>query len=174
MLRILCRNQSLKGFTLLELLIVIAIIGIASAIIISGFTVGQVSREIEVAAREFATVVREAQSYALNGRQPSASVDPCLYGVSWGNGGSSYNIIYRDKNGCAAAAVSTFSSHTLQRGVTFNTASSSFFFTVPHATLSPAPAGGNYRVTVRKAGQSRSVCVYPSGNVTDVSGTVCP
>ena len=165
-------KKSVRAFTLIELLIVISIVGAISAVVLTSFGSGQTRRELEVGAREFATVIREAQNYALSGKKLPGGGDPCVFGITWG--GTSYDIIYKDEAGCGSASVTTLSSHTLQRGVVFLTASSSFFFTLPHANLSPVPGGGSYGITLRKGSQSQTVCVYTNGSVTDVSGSTCP
>lgn len=160
-----------KGFTLIEVLIVVAIVAIASGILLAGSGNGRTNREVETAAREFAGVVREAQSYALSGKQVVADTIPCRSQVSWG--GSSYTLTYWYKNGSGTCdQTSVLATYTLKKGVTFSN-SSSFYFTLPHAGLSFG--SGNVSAGFSKQSSSHIVCVYgPAGRIIDRAGTTCP
>lgn len=84
---------SMSGFTLIEVVIVIAIVGISSGIILASMTSSQrVERETETAARKFAALVREAQNDALTGKQLVASTDPCYYQIGWGEGRTLFSM----------------------------------------------------------------------------------
>lgn len=85
-----------KAVTLVELLAVIAIIGIMSAVGIVSLNSGKTSVKLQAAQREVASIIKLAQSYALQGKTVTYSgeiITPCGYGVIFVNS-TSYEIFY--------------------------------------------------------------------------------
>ncbi|MBI2439215.1 MAG: prepilin-type N-terminal cleavage/methylation domain-containing protein [Candidatus Moranbacteria bacterium] len=177
-------SKTKKGVTMVEIMIVVAIISIVTTISISLLGNGRTLRELETNAREFAGVVREAQNYALTGKAVTgsgipATAVPCFYVLSWS--GSTYTLTHVYKNsvsvpcdiGGPSASVGVY---TLKNGVTFNSASS-FYFSLPHAKLSFN--SGSVAAPLGKGGFSHTVCVYATDSasvlVNDYPSTaVCP
>lgn len=163
-------KKTLNGFTLIELLIVIAIISILSVIVLVSLGDGRAKKELETNANEFAGVVREAQNYALTGKQAVSGTTPCGYQISWS--GSSYSITYRSINASGVCvADSTLAEYFLKNGVVFN-GSDSFTFNLPYADLSFG--SGTKTIIFTKQSLSHAVCVYGGGRTIDVTGATCP
>lgn len=162
----------LHGFTLIETLVIMAIIGVASAVALAGFGGGRIDRELEASAREFASTVREAQNYALTGRQLTPGTDPCRYQTSWGGG--QYTLTYFANVGGACGSNTVFATYPLKGGVTFNGAGS-VSYSPPHAT-NDIPAAGSRLILLTKNSQYYSVCLYKNGRVLDQAGqlSTCP
>ena len=69
-----------RGFTLIEIMVVMAIIGIVTAVTIVSFGSGKERKAVEGQARKVAAAIREMQNYALTGKQIGTNV-PCKFGV---------------------------------------------------------------------------------------------
>ncbi len=68
-----------RGFTLIEMVICVAIIGILTAIMIPNYGAFDSTALLESEAYEIATSIREAQVYSLSAR--TAGGDPYAYGI---------------------------------------------------------------------------------------------
>ena len=80
-----------KGFTLIELMTAIAVIGIVSAVVLVNLNAGKKQKDIERAAQKLVLDIRKAQNYSLS---PTAS-NVCVYGVKI-NSAVDYIIYYND------------------------------------------------------------------------------
>jgi len=146
-----------KGFSLMELLIVIAIIGIMTAVLLVNLSGSRSQKQVEAAAREVAAAIREAQNNALTGKNVTTG---CSYIFTYNSGSSSYGI-----SSCSNI------NYTLSNGVIFNNGNN-FTFSVPFGTVS-----GGYAtpIVIRKGTSQYTICVNSAGNVTEKSGnTLCP
>lgn len=162
-------HDNLRAFTLIEVVVVMAIISIMTGVIMVSFGSGRTQKELETNAREFASVVREAQNYALTGREAIADTTPCSFGIAWSGG--NYNVSYVYKTGGACTQSSIVGSYSLKNGVTFDNAGS-FNFSLPHASLSFA--SGSRPAVLTKQSLSHVVCTYAEGRVLDQPGSACP
>lgn len=157
------------GFTLIEVVAVLAIIGVTSSVLLVRVLNQRVPRDLENSARLVAGVFREAQNFALTGHQVVAGSDPCGYDVSWG--GTTYGIVYRYKNAAGACALSTpLVSYTLENGVVFS-GSGGYSFSLPHASVN---FSGTTTTTLSKSSTNHVVCTYASGLINDRAGSSCP
>ena len=166
------RQKNPRAFTLIEVMVVLAIIGIMTVLVVTSLGNGRVQRELETNAREFAAVVREAQNYALTGKQFVAGTTPCFFSVS--GGGAGYTLTYGYKNvGTGACSETSPVNYALKNGVTFSGAVDTVPFTLPHATLDIV--AGSKSATFIKSSTYHKVCVYADGRITDYAGNaVCP
>lgn len=169
-------RKNLPAFTLIELVMVMAIIGILASVAMVSFTDGRIRKDIETNAHEFAAVVREAQNYALTGRQLVSGTTPCFYRITLG--GTNYTFDYRYKNAAGACGVSFTVQHTLKSGVTLESDDASLSFTPPFADIfdgngDPVASGGNVRVEFSKSSKLYAVCIYADGRVLETANATC-
>jgi len=165
-------KKNLQGLTLIELLIVFAIISIVSAIVLLNFSTNRSQKQVEMAAREVSGVFHEAQNYSLTGKQAVPGTSPCKFTVSWA--ASSYSIVYWYKDASGNCVLqSNFRTYVLSNGVTFSNSNNldTSGFTLPHAATL---FGSTLAVNLVKSGYYRSVCVSTSGLISEVSGQSCP
>jgi prepilin-type N-terminal cleavage/methylation domain-containing protein len=153
------RNPSSRsGFSLIELLVVAAIIGIVTAIVIVGLTTHKDQKDAENAALVAASKVREAQSAALTGRQYLANTTPCSYRVAWGTTNITNTYIYKDGSGnCTQSSV--MNTAILPGGAAFS-GSGTIDFVLPHGAIV-----SDYTLAIQKNAASRVVCVKTQGLV---------
>lgn len=140
-----------KAFSLIELITVIAIIGIMTGIAVVSLTPAKTSAKLDAAGREVASAIKLAQSYALQGKVAGGSV-PCGYGVYADEDMTGYRIFYLLKGGSdncedlnnsssdinSADKTSKISeAYTLKDGVKFSSDSkkSWVYYSVPHGNM---------------------------------------
>lgn len=160
------RRIRTPGFTLIEVVIVIAIIGITSALVLVTLSGQRQARNLERAAREVMATLREAQNYALSGRAGAINENNTYYGVNI-NAGVSYSVV---------SSSGTIGSYTLKNGATF-TSASLVRFLLPRGDvyIGGTALSGSHRISLTNAGLNRHLCVYSTGRILDngTSGT-CP
>lgn len=163
------RKNNFRAFTLIEMLVVMAIVGIMTTVIVASLGSGRTKRELETNAREFASTVREAQSYALTGKQAIGGGSACAFSVTW-MGSSTYKLGSTPSGSCGAIPTSIVS-YSLKNGVTlsnFGTIS----FKLPWAAV---VSGGGSKVIFSKSSNTHSVCINVEGKITDqVGSSSCP
>jgi prepilin-type N-terminal cleavage/methylation domain-containing protein len=161
------KNKSRSAFTLIELLVVVSVIGITTTIVLSNWSGNRVAQNLDNSAREVEAVIRETQNAALTGVQVSVGDRPCGFRVAWT--GSTYTVTYRYKDaGGTCNQSSQLNSRTLANGVVFNNVSN-FEFTLPYGMVS-----ANQTIVLTRQSSYRAICVYTSGRILNVSGSVCP
>jgi prepilin-type N-terminal cleavage/methylation domain-containing protein len=161
-------NIHFRAFTMIELLIVVAILGITASVVFTNSSGSRTTQYLDNAGREVEAVIHQAQNAALTGVQLTSGDRPCGYRVTWA-AGSAYSVMYRYKNGSGVCnQSSTLSTHTLQNGVVFDN-DGTVEFTLPHGTVA-APA----TIRLARQGVFQMVCVSAAGRIVTVSGSVCP
>src|SRR3989338_8872679 len=166
-IQVLKTKKNGAGFTLIEVMVVVALMGIMAALSIVSLESGRIERELEANAREFVGIVREAQNYALTGRQIGGNTT-CSFSVAWA--ASAYSLRYTPSGNCAASPT-LIASYALKNGVAFSNADA-LSFSLPHAALNFG--AGSKKATFTKQSRNYVVCIYADGRISDQRGTVCP
>jgi prepilin-type N-terminal cleavage/methylation domain-containing protein len=171
-------SKNLKAYTLIEALVVVAIIAIVTSIILVSYSNSRRTQQLEGAAREVEAAVREAQSYALTGYQGVVGTDPCRFEVAWS--GTTYSVTYWYKStsddSCTGADPLVLGSYAVRNGVAF-TSGGSFSYTPPYATASFDSNDGVVEsrvVPLTFSGSFQAVCVYDNGLINNRTGASCP
>ncbi|MEI8343740.1 MAG: prepilin-type N-terminal cleavage/methylation domain-containing protein [Candidatus Moraniibacteriota bacterium] len=164
-------GQSRKGFTLIEVLIVIVIIAIMTGVISTNLSKNKGTSEVEIAALQTVAQLRSLQNDAINGKSIE-TITACQFLFEIANGAKLYTSTFKD---CATSAVigtpiSTYFSAKKENGsVTSNLAS--LYFTSPLGgvnftlgSINPATGEGQIILT-SSAGDVFYVCVTTSGNI---------
>jgi prepilin-type N-terminal cleavage/methylation domain-containing protein len=171
-----CKPSKFKsGFSLIELMIVIALIIIMTGVLLVNQNKNKAQQEVESSARQVAAQLRSLQNEALNGKQienPSGSgtynivcnfkFDSPSLDSSITNTG--YDISYASCSDGSVISSGTqkIKLNTGKGNVTMNTASVSF--SAPWGAVSSAS-----EVTLTDAGNKAYVCVCSSGNIFDTT-----
>ena len=172
--RPLFHDRSLRGFTLVELMVVMAMTAIMISVTLVSLGDARDQKVVEGEARKFAATIREAQNYALTGKQFVSGRVTCSVGIdSIDEGDEDYRVRYSYRNGidCSSGALGDqFIANTLANSVTFSSTTNAFSFSVPRGETGLA---STLQVQLNKGSATYSVCVYPTGRVEDKSGTSC-
>jgi prepilin-type N-terminal cleavage/methylation domain-containing protein len=165
-----------RGFTLVELMVVMAMTAIMISVTIVSLSGSRDRKVVEGEARKFAAVVREAQNYALTGKQFISGRVTCRVGISdIASLDETYDVSYTYRSGadCTAAPSSAvFVTNTLSSGVTFSSTTSAFNFSVPRGETG---LGSTLQVQLNKGSATYSVCIYRTGRVEEQMGSgACP
>lgn len=155
------------GFTLIEVMIAVAIIGIVSAMILVSSAGQRQARNLELSVREVMAALRESQNYALSGRTSGIGVNNTYYGVQIASA-TSYSVV---------ASSGVIANYTLKSGVTFSSGATTIAFTLPRgdALQGGVPIAGSYRISLVRGAGTRYICIYPSGQIHDNGFTAaCP
>ena len=166
-------NIILRGYTLIELLMVIAITSIVSTVIINSFSTSRIKGDLDAAGREVVTIMRQAQNDALTGRQYIANKQPCRFQVSWDTSTYTNTFWYLDASGVCNTS-SVIKSYTLKNNTVFSS-TDNLYFTPPHGTAFFTNAAAASSATeITKEGSSQVVCVYATGLINSYVGSTCP
>lgn len=163
-----------RGFTTLELLTVIAIIGIMSSVLFVSLSPQKTSKELENAARQFTTDVKALQRSVLNGTSPSGVTEiVCGHGI-YTNGTNEYKLFVKTKTSdaggnCLDVSYSRnfspgdeYRTQTFDSGVTITpTPTRSLYFQVPNAKV----YGGGTTFTFGKGGEVCDVEISSTGEI---------
>lgn len=184
-----------KGFTLVELVVVMAMTAIMIAVTITSLSGARDKKAVEAEARKFAATIREMQNYALTGKvffhdhDSNPATDPiprvvCGVGIdSIDVDNSTYLISYPYRTGTSCADSPEFSElpgvNNLSNGVRFSSTTDAFYFRVPRGDLmnrSSVAITTPRLIVLHKNTADYSVCVYPGGGVTETVGVLgsCP
>lgn len=167
-LKVKCQKSFKDGFTIIELLIVFAIIIIMTAVLLMNQNGNQAQKNVETAARQVAAQLRSLQNEALNGKQAGTVLTPaCDFIFTSVANDTKYSVSY---NNC---------SHVLIPGsaqpIPLNSGKGNV--SISPATISfSSPRGqvsGSYQLILTSSGKSAYVCVCNSGNIFDTTNSSC-
>jgi len=163
----LCQKNA--GVTLIEMVVVIAILGIMASVTTISFGTSKNKNILEVNARELTTVIRMAQNYTLSGRQ-SGTGTTCGYGVRSISAGQYVVDIYKYSSG-SCAYDSVLETYTFKQGVQFDASSinKTVSFEIPYGNVS---AGVTFDLV--RDGSHHYVCVTDKGVIRDSAISTCP
>jgi prepilin-type N-terminal cleavage/methylation domain-containing protein len=170
------RKQKHFGFTLIEVMAVIAIISIMTSILFVSFDGPKKQTYLDNARRQFITDLRFLQQSTLSGTVPSGiSGSVCGHGLHRNGTGYQFFVITKVHAGgdCSNAYSKIFATgnsygsvKTFERGVALGTAPDLYFET-PHAKVYSNGAEGNVSYTLNLDSESLQVCVSSSGNIKE-------
>jgi len=173
--------KSNRGFTLIEVLATMAIIGIAAAITLVSISGGRVRKEVEGDARRLVGTLRELQNNSLAGKQiVSGRVSCGFFLLPSAAAATTITSTYTYRTGatCSSATADMLSVFKLTPGVSISVANIGVGFMVPWGKLLDGTGGSvlvapvQYRLV--KSGVTWSVCVYPEGRIEETVGASCP
>lgn len=150
-------SKNKKGFSLIELMITVAIMAIMSTITLVSMNKGRELWAVQTAAGEVAATVREAQNYALTGKGLKNKTASCVFRFRWVIDYPNYFM-----EDCKDQ------SYVLKNGVIFSN-DGNIDFGVPLSIL----PGLTRTITVKKGVSTYNVCVYASGVIRETAD-ICP
>jgi|GEM_PF-1463207 len=169
------------GFTLIEALVVTAVIAIISSIMVVNWRQNQGQYQLQRAAQEMAQIVRKAQDYALTSKKmwwspDNAWIIPLSYGVHFEQGETQY-FIYGDKQGNAGYQNPEDIPETytqLETGIEIDSLDRdplNIIFNIPDGDVSFYPANAQGIIVIKKTGKTcpsiycRTITVQRTGEI---------
>lgn len=160
------QSRHVSGVSLIELIIVIGIIGILSAIVLANLIAARNQRDVQAGSQQLASHLREVQNYALTGKATGIDDNNCSYGLRpHPTNANQYQAIR--KSGSSCGTETEFGTYDLPRGVTRNDFTP-ILFALPRAT--PSAEGW---VCLTKGTANAWVYVSMSGQIEERT-TSCP
>jgi len=168
---------SKRGFTLMELMIVMAITGIMLSVVLVNMQNSRKNSEIEAAGMQLVSLLREVQNNALTGKKIGSEEGEysCAFQFKI-NANGSYEIargLKKDGNDSCEGGYdiesSPYANGQLQQ---VRTTAQSIIFTVPHGER----IGGSQIVLQHSADSNvkYSACISAGGNIEGIKGASCP
>jgi prepilin-type N-terminal cleavage/methylation domain-containing protein len=155
------KTENKKGFSLLELIVVIAIISIMTLAGLASISASRNKKNVELAARDVAAVIREGQNNAFSGKFADVCGGGWLF--SYTNGTGNYSL-----SGQGASCSANYSyNYKLSNGVTF-TSTGTINFGIPFAKITAT----SDKIVLQNSTDKYTICVNAIGNVEEKAGDV--
>ncbi|NTV40937.1 MAG: type II secretion system protein [Candidatus Moranbacteria bacterium] len=149
-----------KGFTLIELVIVVAIVTIMTGVSLTNVSRNKEAKEVEIAASQVASALRSLQNDAVNGKVLTGS-SVCRSTLNLVNGEKKYGTSYFScSSGAQVGAENIFYLSSKKENGIVTSSAASFSFTAPRGDVS---SSGFVRLTA--GANTYYVCVESSGNI---------
>jgi prepilin-type N-terminal cleavage/methylation domain-containing protein len=166
-------GKNKKGFSFLELMVVLSIISIMTVVAIVSFQSKRVGTDLESSALEVTAAIREAQNNALTGKKPDPNFVPCDYIFQKKDGSDSqYEIVYHYRDGAGVCTTGTatnnYATYSLKNRVIFKNFSSAITFNIPFGNTSSETT-----IELSKDNNPYFICVALSGGVSGGSTSSC-
>lgn len=172
-------KRHLSGFTFVELIVAMAILSTLAAVTIASMSGNRTRQEVESATRLVASVVREAQNYALTGKNITATptARPCQFRVVGAGASISIEQLNAGDDQCplipgtaTSGAWVSGATYPLSNGVTVSAGGVRFDVPRGEPTNSSgvelSGVTGPVDFSVSK-GDTAHVCVYPLGRIEE-------
>lgn len=153
-----------KGFTIFELTIVLAIMGIGASIMLVSLSPGKLQAKLRAAQNEVASTIKQTQSYALQGKTIGTPtlLTPSKYGFR-STSTTAYEIFYCLDTSCLIKTkLEEFS--LANSGVSIE-AGKEVIFDVPNGNSNLS--GFDLVITLTSSGKTKTVTVKPGGSVVE-------
>jgi prepilin-type N-terminal cleavage/methylation domain-containing protein len=151
------------GYTLIELIVVIALIGLMTGASIAGFNTLNQKQIVTTGGKELASVLRTAQNRAVSGIKPTGVTCTTLLGyrVTGTANGSAYSLDVVCNNG-GAPVVTTIKTYNLPVNITFSAS------IAPTFGVLTAGVSGSGDMVIRSSVHTYTIRVNATGDITDV------
>lgn len=92
-------SEDVTGFTLVELVVIIGIIGFMSSVMLSGQRSGEDQRKLNIDSQKLVQNIRKAQTYAMSAKKSDCAGNPTTpYGISLNSGSPANYLLAADCN----------------------------------------------------------------------------
>ncbi|MFH2013492.1 MAG: type II secretion system protein [Patescibacteria group bacterium] len=159
-----------KGFTLIEVLVVTAVIGIISIMLVANWTKNESSSKLQRTAQEVVLSIRSAQDIALNSFKSSGQDVPYSYGIRFDKDIDSSYLIFGDKNGNNTYQPSDIliKNVLIESGIEIDSLSSgnndlNIVFSIPDGFTTINPSSTSASIVIKK---SNGICPQDCKTIT--------
>lgn len=162
-----------EGMTLIEVMMVIGIIGIMSAVSVTSYVTSKKNVELETAAEELIAVLREAQNYSLTGKEITSSCSNYRVNI---DGSSNYRLRTYNAAVGGSSCATLDNAYTFKNGVVPSAGGGYVNFAAPHASITRTAGsvvGTWYRITLSKGGEFHYVCFNNAGLIKKTINANC-
>lgn len=154
-----------NGFTLIELMIIVAIIGIMTTVGFVSLKSGQNQAKLKATQTEIVALVKLAQSYALQGKKQGAVV-PEYYGVKFSVDGSGY-VFCSSSDSMDASCNNSIETHQFSDGVSMDLGRGSLvWFDVPFGNCRLSSVG-SLQLQLILDDAEKNIIISPGGSITE-------
>ena len=158
-------SQKQKGFTLIELMIIVAMIGIMTTVGFVSLKSGQNQAKLKATQAEIATMIKLAQSYALQGKKQGA-VMPKYYGVKFSADGKSY-VFCSSGNAADLACNNSIETHSFSSGIALSVGQGTLlWFDIPNGNCKLS-SGGSLLLKLKLDSNEKTITINAGGSITE-------